>query len=368
MKAHIRRSPLALGLKLVGGALVTAIFLLLFNMKQQEDAIAVYQQPKIGLMLYGGRDEAGWNRQHFAGVTAAARRMGIEVEVRDNVTFVPGRDSIALKQLAAQGCDFTAATSSDFSKAVTQLHADGSRMAVAVPKLDEKMLDAVPYFVRLYEGEYLAGILAGLETKTGLLGYVASTRNAEVCRSVNAFLLGARETRPDVRVLVAFVGSWSNPAAERQAAARLVARGADILNSHQDTMTVQAYADEHGIPFFDYLEPYPTGSGLNLATVSCRWDMVYEAMLHDYLEGRFRSMYWIGIENNAVGLNNFSPRVSEAARERVQAEESRLRENGSVFSDEIYDRDGMLRLRAGESLSDAALINLDWYAEGVDFL
>ena len=243
-------------------------------------------------------------------------------------------------------------------------------MDVALPKLDASARGSVPYLVRLYEGEYLAGILAGLETQTGCLGYVASTRNPEVCRSVNAFLLGARETRPDARLIVTFVGSWSNPDAEQQAAARLVEHGADILNSHQDTMAVQAYADAHGILFFDYLEPYPSpeGSGLGLADVQCRWDMVYERMLRDYLKGRFRDIYWIGIEDDAVGLQGFSPRVSEEARSRVEAEEQRLRENGSVFSGAIYDTEGNLRVAEGESLSDAALIHLDWYAEGVEFL
>ena len=48
-------------------------------------------------------------------------------------------------------------------------------------------------------------------------------------------------------------------------------------------------------------------------------------------------------------------------------EEQRIRENGSVFTGPIYDTDGVLRVADGEMLSDAALIHLDWYAEGVEF-
>ena len=351
-------------------ALVMGISALVFSIHRQEDVIAVRQKPRIGLMLYGGQDEAGWNRQHAEGVKQAARRVGVDVDIIDHVTFEQAPAEEALSRLSAEdgGHDFAIATSADFAAAAEALHAGGSRMDIALPKLDEAGKSCVPYFVRLYQGEYLAGILAGLTTQTGRIGYVASTRNPEVCRSVNAFLLGAQETRPDVRVLVKFAGRWSNPDAERQAAAELIEERCDILNSHQDTMAVQAYADAHGVMYIDYLEPYATASSRSLATVECHWDMVYEAMFRDYLRGRFRSMYWIGIEDNAVGLSGFSQRVSDEARVRVMVEEQRLRENGSVFSGPIYDTDGVLRVAEGETLSDAALIHLDWYAEGVEFL
>ena len=350
-------------------ALVMGISALIVSIRRQEDVIAVRQKPRIGLMLYGGQDEAGWNRQHAEGVKQAARRVGVDVDIIDHVTFEQAPAEEALSRLSAEdgGHDFAIATSADFAAAAEALHAGGSRMDIALPKLDEAGKSCVPYFVRLYQGEYLAGILAGLTTQTGRIGYVASTRNPEVCRSVNAFLLGAQETRPDVRVLVKFAGRWSNPDAERQAAAELIEERCDILNSHQDTMAVQAYADAHGVMYIDYLEPYATASSRSLATVECHWDMVYEAMFRDYLRGRFRSMYWIGIEDNAVGLSGFSQRVSDEARVRVMVEEQRLRENGSVFSGPIYDTDGVLRVAEGETLSDAALIHLDWYAEGVEF-
>ena len=368
MKPVFGHHPLMLALYFVALALVFGILGLIFSIRQQDETIAVLEQPHIGLVLYGGPDDAGWNRQHYDGVVEAARRCGIAVDAIDHVTFDDASAEAAMQTLEGRGHDLVIATSAEFSGAADRLHADGSRMDVALPKLDASGRSSVPYFVRLYQGEYLAGILAGLTTATGRIGYVASTRNPEVCRSVNAFLLGARETRPDVRVLVAFVGSWNNPDAERQAAARLVEHGADILNSHQDTMAVQAYADAHGVEYFDYLEPYPGANDLGLANVRCRWDMVYEKMLRDYLKGRFRGIYWIGVEDDAVGLQSFSPRVSDEARARVVAEEQRLRENGSVFDGAIYDTDGVLRVADGETLSDAALIHLDWYAEGVEFL
>ena len=370
MKLIFGHHPLILAFYVASLALVIGIFALVFTIHRQDDVIAVQQKPCIGLILYGGRDEAGWNRQHYEGVMAAAERCGIDVDVIDHVTFDEKSAEETMQKLAndGKGHDFVIASSADFALATDRLHDSGSRMDVALPKLDATKRGIVPYFVRLYQGEYLAGILAGLETQTGCIGYVASTRNPEVCRSVNAFLLGARETRKDARVLVAFIGSWNNPEAEQQAAARLVEHGADILNSHQDTMAVQAYAETHGVMFFDYLEPYPSTTGLALANVLCRWDMVYEKMMRDYLQGRFHGIYWIGIEDNAVGLQGFSPRVSEEARQRVAAEEQRLRENGSVFSGAVYDTDGQLRVADGETLSDAALIHLDWYAEGVEFL
>ena len=192
MRPIFGQHPLLLAFYAVALALVFGIGALVFTIQRHDDEIAVRQKPHIGLVLYGGTDDVGWNRQHYDGVIMAARRCGIDVDVIDHVTFDDASAEAAMQTLEMRGHDLVIATSAEFSSAADRLHADGSRLDVALPKLDAGGRGSVPYFVRLYQGEYLAGILAGLETTTGRIGYVASTRNPEVCRSVNAFLLGAR--------------------------------------------------------------------------------------------------------------------------------------------------------------------------------
>lgn len=81
----------------------------------------------------------------------------------------------------------------------------------------------------IHEPAYLLGMLAGGLTESGTVGVVGGYPVPEVNRLVNAFIAGARETNPEVKVLVTFVNSWFDPAAAKEAALALVDSGADVL-------------------------------------------------------------------------------------------------------------------------------------------
>ena len=81
----------------------------------------------------------------------------------------------------------------------------------------------------IQEPAYLLGMLAGGLTKSGTVGVVGGYPVPEVNRLINAFIAGARESKPDVKVLVSFINSWFDPAAAKEAALALVDSGADVL-------------------------------------------------------------------------------------------------------------------------------------------
>jgi len=81
----------------------------------------------------------------------------------------------------------------------------------------------------IHEPAYLLGMLAGGLTKTNKVGVVGGYPVPEVNRLVNAFIAGAKETNPDVTVLVTFINSWFDPAAAKEAAIAQIDNGADVL-------------------------------------------------------------------------------------------------------------------------------------------
>jgi basic membrane lipoprotein Med (substrate-binding protein (PBP1-ABC) superfamily) len=81
----------------------------------------------------------------------------------------------------------------------------------------------------IHEPAYLAGMIAGGVTQSGVLGVVGGYPVPEVNRIVNAFIAGAQETNEDVEVKVTFLNSWFDPAAAKEAALAQVGAGADVL-------------------------------------------------------------------------------------------------------------------------------------------
>jgi basic membrane lipoprotein Med (substrate-binding protein (PBP1-ABC) superfamily) len=66
-------------------------------------------------------------------------------------------------------------------------------------------------------------------TKSNTIGVVAAIPIPEVNRLVNAFIAGAKETNPKVKVLVSFIGSFFDPATAKEQALAHISAGADVL-------------------------------------------------------------------------------------------------------------------------------------------
>jgi len=81
----------------------------------------------------------------------------------------------------------------------------------------------------IHEPAYLTGMIAGKETKTNVIGMVAGFPNTECNRILNAFILGAKEVNPDVKVKVSFIGSWFDPPKAKEATIAQIELGADMI-------------------------------------------------------------------------------------------------------------------------------------------
>ncbi|CAH2600785.1 BMP family ABC transporter substrate-binding protein [Rhodovastum atsumiense] len=81
----------------------------------------------------------------------------------------------------------------------------------------------------IHEPAYLSGMIAGKMTKSGVVGSVAAMDIPEVARLVNAFNLGARDARPDVKCKVTFIGSFFDPPKAKEAAVAQIEAGVDVI-------------------------------------------------------------------------------------------------------------------------------------------
>ena len=104
------------------------------------------------------------------------------------------------------------------------------------------------YFGYIDEAEYVSGIVAGMTTKTGKLGFIAAKPIPQVLRNINAFTLGARSVNPKATTKVIFTGDWALPLKEAEAANSLADQGVDVLTSHVDSpKVIVENAEKRGI-------------------------------------------------------------------------------------------------------------------------
>ena len=143
----------------------------------------------------------------------------------------------------------------------------------------------------------------------------------------------------------------------------------DVITYHQNQDFVVSEADKNGVYSIGYHIISKDMSSKYLTSVVCNWQILYEEIMKQYLQGNANSEenYWIGLDKGAVDLTVFSSEVSSEILEELEKAKGEILEGRDVFSGLIYDNTGVLRCDEGEIIRDKTLLEqFDWFVEGVE--
>ena len=330
------------------------------------------RKEKIGFIILGDITIPGWNESQYKGIKAACEEFGAELLVRDKVKENSGQCTEAIKDLINNGAGMIFLASYSYSIEAQDIISEYPHVAFATNSAEVHAKNMTAYFTRMYQARYLSGALAGMKTKSNVIGYVAAMSNSEVNRGINAFTLGVQRTNPQAKVVVMWTGAWQDEKVEAQHAERLIKEaGADVLTYHQDEDATAQVAEKFGADFIAYNAILDTKSEHYLTSVICRWNLYYADMIQRYLKGEINSVknHWLGIERGAVMLSEFSPAVTEKMITRLNSLKQELVNGNLIFAGEIYDNTGKIRCAAGEAISDDTLLeDINWLVKGVEVL
>lgn len=328
------------------------------------------EAPKIGFIMTGSAEDIGWNGMHYSGISAACDTLGAELLIKENIDEGTGQCAEAIKQLAADGAKMIVLSSYSYpaeAQSVIESYPDIAFYGISAEYYADNMTS---FFGRMYQARYLAGIIAGMQTKTNKIGYVAAMLNSEVNRGINAFALGVKSVAPDAEVKVYWTGSWDDEAKETKAAQLLIEDGADVLAYHQNQPYTAYAADKAGVFSIGYNQAVDGLSDKYLTAAVWDYEELYSRIVKELLQGKPNSVtrHWFGIETGAVGLSELSPLVSEQTKNAVNSAIEDMTNGKDVFSGVIYDNNGNLRCNEDESISDDTLLTgMDWFVDGVSF-
>ncbi|MBQ6005530.1 MAG: BMP family ABC transporter substrate-binding protein [Selenomonadaceae bacterium] len=329
------------------------------------------QKEKIGFIILGDIKVAGWNESQYKGIKAACENFGIELLVRDKVKENSGECPAAIKNLAENGASMIFLASYSYSREAQNLVKEYPKIAFATNSAEVHAKNMTAYFVRMFQARYLSGALAGMKTKSNVIGYVAAMSNTEVNRGINAFTLGVQRTNPNAKVLVMWTGAWQDEVTEAQHAERLIKSGADILTYHQDEEATALVAEKFGVDYIAYNAILNTDSEHYLTSVVCSWNLYYTDMIQRYLKGELNSVknHWLGIDRGAVMLSEYSSAVSPQMISKLDSIKQELMNGKLIFSGKIYDNAGNIRCEEGEAISDDTLLeDINWLVKGVEVI
>ncbi|HFD15080.1 MAG TPA: BMP family ABC transporter substrate-binding protein [Rhodospirillales bacterium] len=327
------------------------------------------EQVKAGWVYVGPIGDHGWTYRHDVGRRDVEKALGDKVVTTyvENVAEGPDAERV-IRQLAASGNDIVFATSFGFMNSVIRVakqfpkvkfeHATGYKTAPNV----------AVYNARFHEGRTVIGTIAGMLSKSGIVGYIASFPIPEVVMGINAFTLAMRKKRPDAQIKVVWVNSWYDPGKEADAAKALIDQGADIIAQHTDSPAALQVAEERGVSGFGQSSDMRKfAPNAQLTAIVDDWGPYYIERVRAVLDGTWKShTVWYGLKEGMVQIAPYGPRVPEEVRAEAEAVKQGIID-GTLhpFAGPIRDQAGKLRVPEGQSLSDEELLKMDWYVEGV---
>ncbi len=229
------------------------------------------------------------------------------------------------------------------------------------------------YFGRIYQARYLSGIVAGMKTKSNLIGYVSAMGkdNSECTGGIDAFAMGVNSVNPDAKVYVKVTNSWYNPTEETNAAKALISEGCDVIAQHCDTPNPQIEAENAKVWGVGYNSDMSKDAPkATLTSVVWNWSAYYTYQVQQVIDGKWDcSNYYGGMKE---GLLDIAPLNKDLCTDEMQkavddAKAKIVDGSFNVFDGVIETNDGKTVGEEGKTLDDATITGgINWYFKNVE--
>src|SRR5499426_375063 len=206
----------------------------------------------VGIVFdIGGKDDRSFNAAAWAGVKcaetgltpdgkASCGRPPLGIVVRDVEPGNPVSIEPAMRAFAERGYDLVIGVG--FAQGPIM-----QKVATDYPNIQFAIIDGVIFeadgktpksnvaslVFKEHEGSYLVGLIAGMTSKTGTLGFIGGMDIGLIHRFEGGYEQGAKAANPKIQVIQNYVGvtdaAWNNPGKGKEIALAQINKGADVI-------------------------------------------------------------------------------------------------------------------------------------------
>jgi basic membrane protein A len=332
----------------------------------------------VGFIFVGPKDDFGYNQAAYQGSQAVKKAYPkLDVITAENV---PEDDSAArvMEGMIDRGAKILFATSYghlDAAQKVAKAHPD-----VVVVQQGNFIKGAIApnegtFFGTVYEPVYLAGIAAGMATKSDKLGYVYAFPIPQTINNINAFELGAQSVNPKAKTYTVNTSSWCDPAAQAEATKSLLGQGVDVVTQHQDcTSTVIKTAEAAGKMTVGYhadaskLAPKGWVAGSEWAWGDLYTDIVKVSLAGEFTGSPYNANYRVGYKTgeNPFVQSKFGKMITTKDKSAIATAKTEISSDaGSPFAGPVTAQDGKVLFAAGTVPTYEEIEATDVFVKGV---
>ena len=301
---------------------------------------------KVGFIFLHDENST-YDKNFIDAAVAACEKMGVEMVRKTQIPESNACYDAAVELVEVEGCQLIFADSFGHEpflmKAALEYpevqfcHATGTMAHDGGTEFETEIENFNNAFAHIYEGRYLAGVVAGLKLKEMIdagtitaaqakMGYVGAFTFAEVISGYTSFYLGAKSIVPEVTMDVKFTGSWYDETKEKQAAQALIDGGCVLISQHADSMGAPTACEAAKVPNVSY-NGSTAAACPNTFLISSRinWEPYFEYIIQQRIDGKSIDADWAGtLENGSVALTDLGTAVAPGTAEKLADVKAKL--------------------------------------------
>lgn len=306
---------------------------------------------EVVAVMYGHAQEGTWDPSAYQGLLKTQEKLGFELHLNEGTT--PQDAEKILRNWASRGVSFIFAHSDIYTDQLitvakqfpkvnfmgeAQLNPDAMRDD---PEIGKYASDRTPANICFagdtpWDGNYLAGAVAALMSKTKKIGVLQPFEAPPLNRYTNAFLFGAQAINAGIVVKVVFVGDYIAPAETRDAVKSLAQIGCDVVFSEMDDNSAILEAAAQGIRIIPmYMDKLEVDPKAVITSVVMDWAGPLSGAIEATAKGKFadyrksRYFYPLSVKAGSIYLGKWGEAVPEEVKKKAGQLAEKLK-NGSI--------------------------------------
>ena len=266
---------------------------------------AAAKQLKVALVLPGPITDGTFNTAAYQGIKAAEKKYDIKVSVQENTTFAQSKS--ALLHYAREGYDVIIGHGFQFGDPAKEIHKQFPKTWFIVNTAKVSGAPNLASFDNRWgDAGYVAGAIAAMVTKTGTVGHIGGIPVPVIKEYNTGFARGAKRFKPDVKVLSAYVGSFSDIAKGKEITLSLIERGADVVTATGNESvvgTIQAAKEKGVMAIGTAFDSAKFAPDTIVTTAIVRFDVNIDKAIGLVVSGKLEPKnYLLGFNENGLDL------------------------------------------------------------------
>jgi basic membrane lipoprotein Med (substrate-binding protein (PBP1-ABC) superfamily) len=297
---------------------------------------------RMALLTPGPISDQAWNAGAYAGLMAVRDSLGAQVSHIQ--TRTPAEFEENFRQYGAQGYRLVVGHGFEFQDAALRVAPDYPNTVFVCTSGDSTAPNVAGMNFAFEEASFQAGMIAAKLSTSGVIGAIGGTELPPVRASFLAFERGARLVRPDITVLIAFLGTWDDVAAGKEQALAQIARGADVLFQNADAAGLGIFAaarERNVLTFGANANQNDLAPDHIIGSVYINLPRALLQVARDVQSGRFTGqVYQFGMRAGVVELvlnPRFADRIDADLRRRVDSVGT------AIIDGRFHDMDDVLK-------------------------